>query len=272
MAGETQMFYGSLDPRGFVLEKYRVLEKLSEGGMGIVYRAEHVLLNKTVALKTLRPEFLSNEDLVARFFTEARSVANLNHPHICQVLDFGSAAGSFYLVTEFLEGKTVRETLDGQGVPPLAEVLRILAQVSSGLEAAHAIGVIHRDLKPENVILTRGPDGLSHAKIVDFGIAKLVAPGRDAPAGGTQAGVVKLTVPQLRTYLSCMSRLIAQKEKIAFQQRDHGVYEEAVGVREAVEELLKCLNLPEDWEDQMDMRERFEVRQHMTTEERKADE
>lgn len=190
MAGETQMFYGSLDPGGFILEKYRVLEKLSEGGMGIVYRAEHILLNKTVALKTLRPELLSNDDLVARFLTEARSVANLSHPHICQVLDFGSAAGSFYLVTEFLEGKTIRGTVDGQGPLPQVEILRVLSQIADGLEAAHAIGVIHRDLKPENVILVRGPDGRSQAKIVDFGIAKLKAPAGDAPVNGTQAGIV----------------------------------------------------------------------------------
>ena len=154
-------------------EKYRIDERLKEGGMGTVYRGTHVLMDKTVAIKVLRPSLAADEKIVARFSREARAASRISHPHALSVTDFGEAEnGIVFLVMEFLNGETLKDVIRREGPMPLARVVEIIRQVGAALDAAHCQGVVHRDLKSENIMLlaANGPD---YAKVLDFGIAKI---------------------------------------------------------------------------------------------------
>jgi serine/threonine-protein kinase len=166
--------------------RYRLVSHVASGGMGAIFRAEHVHLRKDLAIKVLRPDLTSSADLVERFRREAEIAATLTHDNIVRVNDFGrSPEGWLFLAMEFLEGESLFERLRREGAMPPETVVPILVQVCRGLEAAHQRGVIHRDLKPENIFLI----GLDPpvAKILDFGIAKITDPGT---ASDTQAGMV----------------------------------------------------------------------------------
>ena len=159
---------------GQTIERYRLVRKLGEGGMGEVYEAEHVNIEKRVALKLLRPEILSNQEAVQRFKQEARSASSIGHENIIEIDDFGTlsdGSGRVFLIMEFLHGEPLAEILK-QPVP-LPRALEILIQTGRGLAAAHAKGIVHRDMKPENVFVTRTRDGKDQPKILDFGIAKV---------------------------------------------------------------------------------------------------
>jgi DNA helicase II / ATP-dependent DNA helicase PcrA len=149
---------------------YRILETLGAGGMGAVYKAYDEKLHRTVALKVLPPEAISQEDRRRRFLQEARAASALNHPHILTVYEVGEDDGKPYMVMEYVEGETLREKIAARALS-VKEALDIAIQVAEGLVKAHEHGIIHRDLKPENLIISR--DG--YAKILDFGLAKLVA-------------------------------------------------------------------------------------------------
>ena len=169
--------------------KYRVEERLSVGGMGAVYRGTHILMDKKVAIKVLRPSLAADEKIVARFSREARAASRLSHPHALSVTDFGEAeSGVVFLVMEFLSGRTLKEVIRQEGPLPLARVVEIMRQVGGALEAAHAEGVIHRDLKSDNIMLVNA-NGADFAKVLDFGIAKI-----KEPIGGHDPG---LTSPDL---------------------------------------------------------------------------
>lgn len=158
-----------LDPIvGLRLSHYQVLDRLGTGGMGAVYRAEDSRLRRLVALKLLSEAFLGDPEALARFRREARAASSLNHPHICTVYDVGEHQGRPFIVMELLEGRTLREHIQGRCLSP-GELVEIGLQVCQGLEEAHSQGIIHRDLKPANLFLTRG--GL--VKILDFGLSKL---------------------------------------------------------------------------------------------------
>jgi serine/threonine protein kinase len=153
--------------------RYRVIGKIGVGGMSVVYRVEHVHLQKLFALKLLRPELSAIPYVVQRFQREARCVSQLDHPHVVRVTDFGRADnGSLYLVMELLEGRSLTQKLEGEAPFSLDLALSIMEQLLLGLEHAHRNRVIHRDLKPDNVMLLER-DGTVMVKIVDFGIAKL---------------------------------------------------------------------------------------------------
>ncbi len=174
-------------------ERYRLLHKVGVGGMGAVYRAEHTLMKKTVALKLLHGELGQVEDMVRRFEREAQSASRLSHPNIITVTDFGRAeSGELYLVMEFVPGRSLDDAIEEARNLPLPRALGIARQMLAALAHAHAEGVVHRDLKPANVMLTRSPDGQSEdtVKILDFGVAKLTQelPPGDRPL--TQASVV----------------------------------------------------------------------------------
>ncbi|HYE12913.1 MAG TPA: protein kinase, partial [Pyrinomonadaceae bacterium] len=160
---------------GQVLDsKYRIEEKIDEGGMGCVYRATHVLMEKTVAIKVLHPALAADDKIVARFTREARAASRISHPHAINVTDFGeSGSGVVYLVMEYLRGRTLKDVVRGEGPLPLARVVEIVRQVSGALEAAHAEGVVHRDLKSDNIMLEEAAGGGDWAKVLDFGIAKI---------------------------------------------------------------------------------------------------
>lgn len=153
--------------------KYRIESLISEGGMGAVYRGTHVLMDKKVAVKVLRPSLAADDTIVARFSREAKAASRIAHPHALSVTDFGeSENGVVFLVMEFLDGETLKSVIRREGPMPLVRVTEIMRQVGGALDAAHAEGVIHRDLKSDNIMLME-TNGGDWAKVLDFGIAKI---------------------------------------------------------------------------------------------------
>jgi len=153
--------------------KYLIEELIKSGGMGSVYRGKHVLMDKTVAIKVLRPSLASDDVVVARFSREAKAASRISHPHAVSVTDFGeSENGVVFLVMEYLDGQTLKDLIRREGAMPLARVVEIVRQVSGALDAAHQQGVVHRDLKSDNIMLSQ-TDGGDWAKVLDFGIAKI---------------------------------------------------------------------------------------------------
>jgi tetratricopeptide (TPR) repeat protein len=171
-------------------ERYLLLASLGEGGMGQVYQARHVLMDKPVAIKVLHAELAHLPDLTKRFEREAQSSSRLSDPHIITVTDFGrTAAGQHYLVMELLEGESLADRIDARGALPVPDALRLARQILKGLVHAHSQGVVHRDLKPENVMLVEHHgDETDFVKILDFGIAKLADGGSGESL--TRSGVV----------------------------------------------------------------------------------
>jgi serine/threonine protein kinase/Tfp pilus assembly protein PilF len=177
---------------GTVIEgKYEILETLGGGGMGVVYRAKHLLMHRIVAVKMLLPETVSNEYALARFQKEAQAASQLNHPNILTVFDFGIAEKTKpYLVMDYLKGQSLAQILDAEGYIHLQRALSIFIQIASALAHAHQQGVIHRDLKPANVMLVEFEGQGDFVKIVDFGIAKLLPKGDGQSIELTQTGQV----------------------------------------------------------------------------------
>lgn len=174
-----------------VAERYLVHRLLGEGGMGAVYEAEHIHMKKRVALKVLHGEMLAHQEVVARFEREAVAAARIQHPSVVTAMDFGRlTGGAFYLVLEYVEGRSLFQVLEEQGALPSNRVFRILIQINAALIAAHEAGIIHRDLKPENIMLVdTGEDDF--VKILDFGIAKLYDDEQREGAGRlTRAGAL----------------------------------------------------------------------------------
>ena len=161
---------------GTKLGPYEIQSPLGAGGMGEVYRARDVRLDRTVAVKVLASHLSSSAELKQRMEREARAISSLNHPHICHLYDIGSQDGIDYLVMEFLEGDTLAERLR-KGALPLSEILKIGIAVAEALAVAHRQGIVHRDLKPGNIMLTNGG-----AKLMDFGLAKSAAGGLGSAA------------------------------------------------------------------------------------------
>jgi serine/threonine-protein kinase len=153
--------------------KYRLDKVAGEGGMGIVYAAEHLVLKQRVAVKVLLPDAALSEAVVERFAREARAAAKINSEHVARVLDAGTLpSGALFLVMEFLEGCDLEELSELQKTLPVKEVVDYLVQALEGLAHAHAAGVVHRDLKPANLFLACRPDGTNAIKLLDFGISK----------------------------------------------------------------------------------------------------
>jgi len=156
--------------------KYRVRAVLGEGGMGAVFEAEHVAIGRTVAIKVLHPAQATKKVAVKRFHQEARAAGGIGHPNICEVFDFGTLAdGSPYLVMERLKGETLAARISTDGGLPFLDVVETVVQVLSGLAAAHERGILHRDIKPENVFLAERPGYPPIAKLLDFGVSKVVS-------------------------------------------------------------------------------------------------
>ncbi len=157
-----------------VAERYRILEAIGRGGMGIVYKVEHTRIGKLLAMKLLTGELSRNPDVVRRFKQEALTASKLSSPNTVQVFDFGAAEGLTYLVMELVTGDDLGRVLRGGGPLPFSRLGKIMIQVCSSLIEAHAHGIVHRDIKPENIMLMRAlRDGTDVAKVLDFGLAKL---------------------------------------------------------------------------------------------------
>ena len=173
---------------GRTIGPYRVTAKLGSGGMGEVYAAHDPKLDRPVALKLLPAAVAADADRLRRFRAEARAASSLNHPHILVIHDFGDVEGRPFMVTELVEGATLRQRMAG-GPVPVGEAVAIAVQVASALTAAHERGLVHRDIKPENVMLR--PDG--YVKVLDFGLAKLRTPA----AADDQTPTIARTTPGL---------------------------------------------------------------------------
>jgi eukaryotic-like serine/threonine-protein kinase len=156
---------------GRTISHYRIVEKLGDGGIGVVYKAEDKRLDRKVALKLLPHNLAHNEQAVERFRREAKAASALNHPNICTVYDFGEEEGKVFIVMEFLEG-VILKSLIGIHSIELDRLLEICRDVADALAAAHARNIIHRDIKPENILICEG----GHPKVLDFGLAKITVP------------------------------------------------------------------------------------------------
>src|ERR1041385_7323248 len=182
--------------------KYRIDERLNEGGMGTVYRGTHVLMDKTVAIKVLRPSLAADEKIVARFSREARAASRISHPNALSVTDFGEDEnGTVFLVMEYLSGRTLKKVIQEEGPLPLPRVVDITRQIADALNAAHQQGIIHRDLKSDNIMLLDTMTG-DHAKVLDFGIAKINEPDGNRDSGLTAPNLV-IGTPQYMSPEQC---------------------------------------------------------------------
>ena len=157
-----------------VADRYHVLRKLGEGGMGQVYLAEHVKMGRKSALKVMNPAMVKDADAISRFNREAANASRINHPHVADVYDFGETTdGIIYLAMEFVDGPTLTKLIDELGALPPLRAATIVNQTAEALAVAHDMGIVHRDLKPDNIMITRNRDGSDCVKVVDFGIAKV---------------------------------------------------------------------------------------------------
>lgn len=178
---------------GFVLtSRYRLDHLVAAGGMGQVWAVTDGVLGRTVAVKVMHPQTQEQQALAARFRAEARFAAQISHPNVVEVFDFGEHDGLAYLVMEFIDGPTLAGLLEARGTLPADVVRSVLCQLAGALERAHAHGIVHRDLKPSNVLIT--PDG--YVKLMDFGIAKDVAAGASHTLTGEVLGTTYYISPE----------------------------------------------------------------------------
>ena len=171
--------------------RYEILEIIGKGGMATVYKAQDTILKRYVAVKVLREEFTTDEEFIRRFNTEAQSAASLAHQNIVSIYDVGNENNIYYIVMELIQGKTLKQIIDEDGVLPWKWALNISIQIASALEVAHKNNIVHRDIKPHNIIITE--DGI--AKVTDFGIAKAVS-NSTITAFGTTIGSVHYFSPE----------------------------------------------------------------------------
>ncbi|MDP1823418.1 MAG: serine/threonine-protein kinase [Archangium sp.] len=183
----------ALSPGALVLDgRFRVVRLLGQGGMGFVYLAEQVSLGRPVAIKVLRSDLSLTAGFAERFRREALLLSSVEHPAVVRVIDYGAHGDAPCLVMEYVEGETLEAVLTREAPLSVDRVERLLAQLATGLTAIHAKGIVHRDLKPDNVVVTKTVEGGEYARLLDFGIARLMAADEDAGAKAsvTQVGIV----------------------------------------------------------------------------------
>jgi serine/threonine-protein kinase len=169
-------------------ERYHILKRIGEGGMGRVYLGEHVKMNRQCAIKVMSPALLNDAESASRFAREASSAARIIHPNVAAVFDYGESDGLVYLVMEYVDGEPLSRLLAREAPFALERAVDLARQIADGLGAAHELGIVHRDLKPDNILVTRSKSGREVAKVVDFGIAKAMQEG--AGEALTRTGLV----------------------------------------------------------------------------------
>src|SRR5262245_43579615 len=185
--------------RGFFLEKYKILEPIGRGGMGLVFKAEHTMLSRVAAIKVLPRKAASDRESVARFKREARATAQLEHENIVRVYDVGQQGEAHFIAMEFVQGQSLSKTIKSRGKLTVRESVSIIYQVAQGLEHAFSRGITHRDIKPSNILIT--PEG--KAKILDMGLARVFGISAEEGANqlsltmsGTVVGTVDYVAPE----------------------------------------------------------------------------
>jgi serine/threonine protein kinase len=178
--------------RGRTLGNYQIMEELGRGGMAVVYRAYQPSLSRYVAIKVLPPQLAFDQQFVQRFLREARAAASLRHPNIVVVHDVGDQDGLYYIVMEYLEGRTLKEVLEQEGSLPLERVMHVLEQIAGALDYAHKRGFVHRDVKPANIFVGEG----DRVTLTDFGIAKAVSEAEHLTRTGTLVGTPEYMSPE----------------------------------------------------------------------------
>ncbi len=183
---------GDADPLlgRIIAERYRIEQLLGRGGMGVVYRVEHVRIGKLMAMKLLHGALARDKDVVKRFKREAEAVSKLDHPNTVQVFDFGQSEGMMYLVMEYLSGRDLGQVIKEDGALPFDRVARIAAQVCGSVAQAHDRGIVHRNLKPENIMVIEGGAVADFVKVLDFGLAKLRESEENGEKSITRAGSI----------------------------------------------------------------------------------
>src|SRR5512145_2183865 len=176
-------------PGQVLAEKYRLISMLGQGGMGSVWRAEHLALRSPVAVKLIDPALTQDEEACARFMREAQSAASLRSPHVVQILDYGVDAGIPYIVMELLEGESLASRLERMRRLSPVETARVMTDVCRAVGRAHQAGIVHRDLKPDNIFLVPN-DESEIAKVLDFGIAKSKMAAQLGVGSGTRTGTM----------------------------------------------------------------------------------
>ncbi len=215
---------------GQTISHYKILSKLGEGGMGVVYKAEDTKLDRPVALKFLAPHLLRDDEARKRFEREAKAAARLDHPNICTVYEIDEADSRTFIVMAFLEGRPLSDRIK-EGPLKLTEALSVAAQMAEGLEAAHEKGITHRDIKPDNLMLMKGSRGL--VKVMDFGLAQL-AGGSKFTREGTTLGTMSYMSPEQAAGAETDSRTdiwslgVVLYEMVAGQPPFRGDYDQVV--------------------------------------------
>src|SRR5689334_3189754 len=169
-------------------DRYHILKRIGEGGMGRVYLGEHVKMNRQCAIKVMSPALVNDAESASRFAREASNAARIIHPNVAAVFDYGESDGLVYLVMEFVDGEPLSRLLAREAPFALERAIDLARQIADGLGAAHELGIVHRDLKPDNILVSRNRSGREVVKVVDFGIAKAMQEG--AGEALTRTGLV----------------------------------------------------------------------------------
>ncbi|HSC87076.1 MAG TPA: protein kinase [Polyangiaceae bacterium] len=203
------MTEATIEPGTILADKYRVDRVLGVGGMGMVLAAHHLHLDERVAIKTLLPAMLNQNEAVERFVREARAAVKIKSEHVARVSDVGRlASGAPYMVMEFLEGEDLAERIAKYGPLPTEQAAEFILQACEALAEAHAIGIVHRDLKPANLFCVRRADGLLSIKVLDFGISKVTALGSGS---GADMGMTKTTAVMGSPYYMAPEQMLSAK-------------------------------------------------------------
>jgi serine/threonine-protein kinase len=172
-------------------DRYELLDIIGEGGMSIVYKARCKILDRIVAVKILKDEYSNNEDFIKNFKTEALAAAQLSHPNIVNIFDVGNQENIYYIVMEYVEGRTLKEIICEKAPLPIEEAVNIAIMICDGLNQAHERGIIHRDIKPHNILITN----TRIVKVADFGIARAINQ-KTITYGGNIVGSVHYISPE----------------------------------------------------------------------------